>query len=150
MGKIEELRSKVNNLNEQLNNGLYVRNIVADNEALIISMNADSQLYKLGENRLGVSISSYAPYAPLTIMIKKAKGQPTDRVTLRDTGDFESSFYLDVEDTYFEITAADFKTEKLMHKYGKDIFGLNEENLRILIWDVVYPRMIDNVKQELQ
>jgi hypothetical protein len=83
-------------------------------------------------------------------MIKKAKGQPTDRVTLRDTGDFESSFYLDVEDTYFEITAADFKTEKLMHKYGKDISGLNEENLRILIWDVVYPRMIDNVKQELQ
>lgn len=56
-------------------------------------MNAEEQLYEQGINRLGVDIMDYAPYSPVTIEIKKALGQPTNRVTLRDEGDFESSFF---------------------------------------------------------
>ena len=62
--------------------------------AFIIDANAEEQLFEQGINRLGVDIMDYRPYTPLTIAIKEEKGQPTNRVTLRDEGDFESSFYI--------------------------------------------------------
>lgn len=146
MNVLEELRDRVVELNEGLASGKFIRRIILDNEAYIIDMNAQEQLYERGINRLGVKISDYAPYAPLTIEIKKAKGQPTNRVTLRDEGDFESSFYLEVGDTQFEIRASDPKTEELIKKYGRQILGLTDENLEELIWNYIYPELLDKAK----
>lgn len=146
MNVLEELRDRVVELNEGLASGKFIRRIILDNEAYIIDMNAQEQLYERGINRLGVKISDYAPYAPLTIEIKKAKGQPTNRVTLRDEGDFESSFYLEVGDTQFEIRASDPKTEELIKKYGRHILGLTDENLEELIWNYIYPELLDKAK----
>lgn len=146
MNVLEELRDRVVELNEGLASGKFIRRIILDNEAYIIYMNAQEQLYERGINRLGVKISDYAPYAPLTIEIKKAKGQPTNRVTLRDEGDFESSFYLKVGDTQFEIRASDPKTEELIKKYGRQILGLTDENLEELIWNYIYPELLDKAK----
>lgn len=146
MNVLEELRDRVVELNEGLASGNFIRRIILDNEACIIDMNAQEQLYERGINRLGVKISDYAPYAPLTIEIKKAKGQPTNRVTLRDEGDFESSFYFEVGDTQFEIRASDPKTEELIKKYGRQILGLTDENLEELIWNYIYPELLDKAK----
>lgn len=146
MNVLEELRDRVVELNEGLASGKFIRRIILDNEAYIIYMNAQEQLYERGINRLGVKISDYAPYAPLTIEIKKAKGQPTNRVTLRDEGDFESSFYLEVGDTQFEIRASDPKTEELIKKYGRQILGLTDENLEELIWNYIYSELLDKAK----
>lgn len=146
MNVLEELRDRVVELNEGLASGKFIRRIILDNEAYIIDMNAQEQLYERGINRLGVKISDYAPYAPLTIEIKKAKGQPTNRVTLRDEGDFESSFHLEVGDTQFEIRASDPKTEELIKKYGRQILGLTDENLEELIWNYIYSELLDKAK----
>lgn len=146
MNVLEELRDRVVELNEGLASGKFIRRIILDNEAYIIDMNAQEQLYERGINRLGVKISDYAPYAPLTIEIKKAKGQPTNRVTLRDEGDFESSFYIEAGDTQFEIRASDPKTEELIKKYGRQILGLTDENLEELIWNYIYPELLDKAK----
>ena len=146
MNVLEELRDRVVELNEGLASGKFIRRIILDNEAYIIDMNAQEQLYERGINRLGVKISHYAPYAPLTIEIKKAKGQPTNRVTLRDEGDFESSFYIEAGDTQFEIRASDPKTEELIKKYGRQILGLTDENLEELIWNYIYPELLDKAK----
>lgn len=146
MNVLEEMRDRVVELNEGLASGKFIRRIILDNEAYIIDMNAQEQLYERGINRLGVKISDYAPYAPLTIEIKKAKGQPTNRVTLRDEGDFESSFHLEVGDTQFEIRASDPKTEELIKKYGRQILGLTDENLEELIWNYIYPELLDKAK----
>lgn len=146
MNVLEELRDRVVELNEGLASGKFIRRIILDNEAYIIYMNAQEQLYERGINRLGVKISDYAPYAPLTIEIKKAKGQPTNRVTLRDEGDFESSFHLEVGDTQFEIRASDPKTEELIKKYGRQILGLTDENLEELIWNYIYSELLDKAK----
>jgi len=149
MGLIDKLLSRTIKFNEQLVNGIFIQNIIYENEAFIIDMNAEEQLFEQGINRLGVNISDYAPYSPYTIEIKQQKGQPTDRVTLRDEGDFESSFFLQVSDKKFEIKAGDFKTEDLIKKYGRQILGLTNENISQLIWDYIYPDLINITKKEL-
>lgn len=128
---------------ERFNNemDLNIRNILYENEAFIIDMNATDQLYDQGINRLGVSIDSYEPYSEYTIELKKQKGQPTDRVTLHDEGDFAGSFFLDVGTDRFEIRAGDGKTQELIRKYGRQILGLTDENLKDLIWKYIYPEL---------
>lgn len=148
---IIDLQTKVKTLNDGLTSGLFVREIIDDGltTAFILDANSEDQLFEQGINRLGVDIMDYAPYSPLTIEIKEEKGQPTDRVTLRDYGDFESSFFLEVNDTQFEIKASDFKTEELIKKYGKEILGLTNENIAKLIWQYIYPDLLDKFKKTI-
>ena len=149
MKQITDLRNRVANFNEALTSGRLIQNIIWDNEAYIVDLNAEEQLYEQGINRLGVEIADYAPYSPVTIAIKEAKGQPTNRVTLRDEGDFECSFFLEVGDKQFEIKASDFKTEDLIRKYGRQILGLTDENIAILIWQYIYPDLINEAKTQI-
>lgn len=149
MKQITDLRNRVANFNEALTSGRLIQNIIWDNEAYIVDLNAEEQLYEQGINRLGVEIADYAPYSPVTIAIKEAKGQPTNRVTLRDEGDFESSFFLEVGDKQFEIKASDFKTEDLIRKYGRQILGLTDGNIAILIWQYIYPDLINEAKTQI-
>lgn len=149
MGKIDDLLKRVVKFNDELTSGRLMQKIIWDNEAYIIDMNAEEQLFEQGVNRLGVSIMDYAPYSPVTIAIKEAKGQPTNRVTLRDEGDFESSFYLEVGDKQFEIKASDFKTEDLIKKYGRQILGLTDENISILIWKYIFPDLMAETKKQI-
>ena len=147
MNIIADLYKRVVIFNEGLVSGMYIQRIIMDNEAYIVDLNAQDQLYEEGINRLGVSIMDYAPYRPLTIAIKEQKGQPTNRVTLRDTGDFESSFYLEVNDKQFEVKASDWKTEALIKKYGRQILGLTDENISSLIWDYIYPDLMKKARE---
>ena len=149
MKRITDLRKRVEDFNEALTSGRIIQNIIWDNESYIVDLNAEEQLFEQGINRLGVEISDYAPYSPVTIAIKEAKGQPTNRVTLRDEGDFESSFYLEVGDKQFEIKASDFKTEDLIKKYGRQILGLTNENIAKLIWQYVYPDLLTKAKKTI-
>lgn len=146
---ILDLQRRVNSFNLGLTNGLFIREIIDDGQttAFIIDANAEEQLFEQGINRLGVDIIDYMPYSPLTISIKEEKGQPTNRVTLRDEGNFESSFYLEVGDKQFEIKASDFKTEDLIKKYGRQILGLTDENIAVLIWKYVYPDLKTKAKK---
>lgn len=141
MGVIEQLRDKVATFERGLSSGEYIKTIIEDNEAYIVEMNSEEQLYEQGINRLGVSIADYAPYSPITIDIKKEKGQPYDRVTLRDYGDFHSSFYIDADNEKFKIGATDEKTDSLVKKYSAYILGLTEEHKQELIDDYIAPEL---------
>lgn len=149
MKVITDLRKRVADFNEALTSGRLIQNIIWENEAYIVDLNAEEQLFEQGINRLGVEISDYAPYSPVTIEIKAAKGQPTNRVTLRDEGDFESSFFLEVGTKQFEIKASDWKTEELIKKYGRQILGLTDENIAILIWQYIYPDLMNEAKKQI-
>jgi len=117
--------------------------LVKENEAEVLDANTQEQLFEKGETAEGQPI---APgYRPLTVTIKRQKGQPTNRVTLRDTGDFHRSFFVNYGDNYFAIGAKDDKAEKLERKYGKEIFGLNEENLQDLI-NRIKPDLIEKFR----
>ena len=74
-------------------------------------------------------------YAESTIKRKIRKGQPTDRVTLKDKG----VFYAGIKATFsrtdmmIDITSVDVKTKFLVEGYGAKIFGLNKDFLGVYI-----------------
>lgn len=149
MKMITDLRDRLASFNDDLGSGRMIQDIILEHEADIVAMNADEQLYEQGENALGVSIMSYRPYADSTIRRKRAKGQPYNRVTLRDEGDFERSFFLKVSLFDFQIAASDFKTEYLTRRYGDEILGLSDENVGVLRREYLYPGIMDRMKQRV-
>ncbi len=65
-------------------------------------------------------------YKLSTRVIKRKKGQPTDRVTLKDNGDFYDGIVADIGTSVYNITSTDSKTFDLERKYSEAIFGLNK------------------------
>lgn len=143
MNVIDSLLDKVKQFNESLADGTYLSRIILDHEAEICDMNTESQLFERGVNRVGVEIMDYAPYHPYTIELKELKGQPTNRVTLRDEGDFHRSFKVQTYPDKFLIYATDGKTEWLMKKYGRQIIGLTDENAEELAQSYIKPELVD-------
>lgn len=98
----------------------------------ITDLNTKVQLFDYGENNEGVQLSAIGrPYAPSTIRIKARKGQPSNRVTLKDTGDFYKTFDVQVKNNAnFTITANTMKSgQDLEDRWGDDIVGLQDENV---------------------
>lgn len=110
----------------------------------MIILNQDDQL-DLGIDNRGKKIRP--PYKKLTIKLKKLKGQPTDRVTLHDEGDFYRGMHTERTGKGIYIDSKDKKTEKLVTKYGDQIFGLNRNNLKEFIDSYLKPRMQERFKK---
>ena len=117
-------------------------------QKFIINLNTRVQLYQEGENSLGVKLSQVGgEYTSLTKSIKKRKGQPTNRVTLYDTGGFYGSFGVTPEQNAdFVIDSDPMKgSYDLFDRWGEDVEGLNEENMKKVLdyleakfWAVIY------------
>lgn len=148
LNAISALLSAVETVERSMADGTYIRKAVQENTDKIKELNVE-QLYDFGINSLGISIDTYAPYTPYTVRLKNEKGQPTDRVTLRDTGDFHRSFEVVVGPTEFYITATDSKTDALVEKYGEKIFGLIPQNKIELAQKYLYPTVMTEINKEL-
>lgn len=89
----------------------------------------------------------FPPYRPLTIYLKEQKGQPTDRVTRKDTGKYYAGIKVDVTGEKYEIKSTDSKAGSLNKKYG-DI-GLSKAS-RIIYVHALRPEFIKNIKAYLK
>lgn len=89
-------------------------------------------------------------YSPKTVAIKKKKGQPFDRVTTRDTGEFHRDIFLDVRDNEFIVDSADSKSEALQKKYGGELMGLSEDNQEVYVEENLDPVFMDRVSKSLE
>lgn len=123
-----------------------LRDEIIRNKEVILKMITEEQLYNLGIEGRGVEIWSYQPYTASTIRHKHKKGQPYDRVTLKDTGKFYSSLDIQFDDSGFYITSSDEKANALLEKYGKTIFRLTNENLKTLLNDYIRPSLKEKFK----
>lgn len=137
IGKLEDYRDNIYS---------YLEAATTEAEDTIIDMNI-SQLYDSGERRDGTKITP--AYAPETVAIKKKKGQPTNRVTLRDTFDWQASFWVQFYPDGFEIKASDWKTERLTQKYGDEILGLQDEMVKYLCETFYLPRLRTELRKIL-
>lgn len=137
IGKLEDYRDNIYS---------YLEAATIEAEDTIIDMNI-SQLYDSGERRDGTKITP--AYAPETVAIKKKKGQPTNRVTLRDTFDWQASFWVQFYPDGFEIKAGDWKTERLTQKYGDEILGLQDEMVKYLCETFYLPRLRTELRKIL-
>lgn len=82
----------------------------------------DQQKEQLFAGKKQDQTSITPPYAPLTIRLKSGKGQPTDRVTLKDKEDFYNRIFLDVRMTEIAADSIDSKSQSLQKRYGEKIF----------------------------
>lgn len=112
------------------------RKILSDHslQTWILDLIREDQLFKEGIDEDGEVIGYYSD---MTSRINPSKKFNT-HYTLKDTGEFFSTFKIVVYPTYFEIDADAWKTndegetENLFYKYGEGIIGLTNENLEKL------------------
>jgi hypothetical protein len=130
--------------------GLDTRQIIQESFEESADAYADinaSQMFG-GRNKEGDPIKP--TYARLTVEIKQSKGQPTDRVTLRDTGDFYKGIYVKLEGTQIVVDSTDEKSLDLQDKYGPEIFGLTADNTREFVfgpfWSVIKQKLNDRLQ----
>lgn len=129
---------------------LYLEDAVMAKEKEIVSAIADDQLYRRGINGREEKIMDYAPYAPRTIVEKMRKGQPTTRVTLRDTGEFHRSMFVVFDSDGFYVTSNDEKAKWLIQKYGETIFRLTNKNFTRLVRVHVRREIAKRLRQAIQ
>lgn len=98
--------------------------IVKQHEADLVDLNVQQML-----SGIRADGSEIAPeYSPITVAYKKLRNQPSDRVTLKDSGDFQRYMFADVNHFPIIFDSQDWKTDRLVKKYGEQIFGLTEAN----------------------
>ena len=97
----------------------------------ILDLVREDQLLEQGIDEDGDVIGTYSEYTEI-INPEKVAGS---HYTLKDTGEFFDSFYIDVFPSYFEINANPIKTDEdgettnLFYEYGEGIMGLTTESL---------------------
>ena len=102
------------------------------------------QLFQSGEDGLGNTLGDYTPF---TVSVKRSKGQPTDRITLKDTGDFYKSYFITSFKGGFIIDAnAKKKDTDLFERYGDDVLLPTAESLE-LIAEYYEERLIEYIKE---
>lgn len=117
------------------------------NESIIIDM-VRNQLY---EGFDGNSARISPPYAQSTIARKIRKGQPTNRVTLLDTGDYYNSLYVAFDqDGFFVASSNPDLSSILIAKYGAPILRLSDENLTRLLREHIRPSLAEKLKNYIQ
>lgn len=146
---IDNLIRRVEVVQQVLEDNSLVRDILLRNEGLIVALNTDDQLEEKGLNSLGIGIHTYAPYAPKTVYLKQKKGQPWNRVTLKDTGNFHRSFRIQFTEDGFSIVSDSSLTPTLVNKYGPNIFGLTPENKGYLIRSIILPELLNEINKRL-
>jgi hypothetical protein len=123
-----------------------------DLQKAIIYKNTIDQLFERGEDSLGRKLEDVGgSYSPYTIMKKLEKGQPFDRVTLKDTGEYYDSYRIVAPSgaDYIMIITNPIKEGKnIEQEWGGYIVGLNQENKQWLI-DEVRERFVPKLKEAL-
>jgi hypothetical protein len=101
-----------------------VQEALIETSGAMITLN-QGQMF-IGRRADGTEITP--TYSDLTIELKEQKGQPSDRVTLRDTSEFWDDMFVQINASDYEMSSANQKTQKLEKKYGRKIFGLTKES----------------------
>lgn len=120
----------------------------------IIALNQEQ--LQAGEDNTGTPIRTFKAVSPdvysaFTMNIKAAKGQPVDKVTLFDEGDFYKSFDVKALPTAFEVTGEEAKDDGEISDNVdmENIYNLNTENVRKLLDQRVIPAMQEINKEIL-
>lgn len=149
MKGIKAITDKLEKLKDFQNNAAkYAIDAFIAVDYVVLDMNFSEQLADQGVNRNNVPIMDYQPYSPATEIYKQAKGQPFDRVTLNDEGDFHSGGQVErVDDLTAEIKSTDEKSTWLQDKYGVEVLGLTPDNLEETRQSYVKPFLIEKLQE---
>lgn len=111
----------------------------------------EKQLFEKGIDGKGRRLIDFEPYSPFTIVIKRQKGQPYDRVTLNDTGSFTDKMDLIFTDqNAIGFFSRDAKTPELIQRYGADIFTLTVDNRKEIDEKIFEVNLVEWVLKQIE
>ncbi len=135
---LKDLKKTVAELQKAVNDS--IQESINQNKQAIKELQTQEQLYQ-GKDSKGIDIKP--AYAESTIKIKRKKGQPTDRVTLFDKGDFYNSLEIIAGKNDAIIRTVISYSVFLVNKYA-DILGLDEESWTEFINKYTIPTIKNN------
>ena len=114
----------------------FLAKTVSDNKGKILAL-VKNRLFQRGEDGDGKKISP--GYSRKTIAKKRNKRQRTSHVTLRDTGEFYKSMFVEFINNNIIIDSNDDVTPLLEEKYGEAILKLTDYELDFVIDSILEP-----------
>jgi hypothetical protein len=106
----------------------------------------NKQLFTQGIDGDGIKLPGYKR---TTIRIKIAKGDPVDRTTLRDKGEFYAHIRIDAFSDRFEV-GSDVSHDKFIFKrYGLNVLKITNENIREFMNVYFLPNLKEYVSKQI-
>lgn len=140
---LDFLNRQLLKLEASINKGIQTS--IQKNEQVLIRQQTEGQFDK-GQDSDG---KQFVPsYAFSTKQIKRSKGQPTNRVTLKDSGDFYSNITIQANTTNAIIEANTEYFKYLVVNYPSNaILGIQAEAMKDFLIDFTLPEIENNFKQ---
>ena len=134
----ELIKEKIEALNYAIDNIYEVLRLAIDRHKNLFE---DANTSQLNKGLLNDNNPITPEYRTLTKSIKRLKGQPIDRVTLKDTGAFHKSITVELYADGLDFDATDSKTLDLEKKYTINILGINDEDLKEILETTIIEEM---------
>ena len=166
MNKIDELLGSVRKVGEVLNSGEVIRDVCSNHSQEILEM-VRMQLLEgkaaNGENlrpsysedlqpggffKSRESAKRYADWK-LTISYPAQVHRDPDTPNLYINGKFHSELDLKVGDSEMKVDGSTSYADRIMDKYGKQNFGLTDDNCKLLVSDYIYPQLLKTINSIL-
>jgi len=139
MGAAERLIRKINALEKAINPS--IKESIDRNKGVLI----DDQTDQMDSGKDSLNISFVPSYADSTKQYKRRKGQPTNRVTLKDTGDLYRSIQIDTTTTQAIITAnVEYFKYLVTHYENNVILGIQSDLMKDFIIKYTKPILKQN------
>ena len=142
---MSEIGNYINKL-EALENNLVekAKKAILDKQGLILGK-AKLRLFNFGVD--GDNSKITPEYRHSTVQIKAGQGQRTSHVTLRDTGEFYSSMFIDTSTNDIFINSTSEKLGPLISKYGVAITELTEQEQIFIIDTIIEPFLVKEINK---
>lgn len=133
-----DINNYIARLNDLSNNmDGYIRDIVLKNKGGLLG-SIKLRLYNSGVDAEGNSLGGYSE---ITKKLKRKKNKRTSHVTLRDSGDWYGSMFIDFQEGSILVDATDWKTGLLEDVYGEEILNLSEDEASIFVDSILEPEL---------
>ena len=142
---LDFLNRKLLELKASINKGIQTS--IQKNEQVLVEQQTEGQFDK-GQDSNGMQ---FVPsYALSTKQIKRSKGQPTDRVTLKDSGDLYDNITIQANTTNAIIETNTEYFKYLVTNYSNNsILGIQDEAMEQFLIDFTLPEIENNFKRIL-
>jgi len=121
---------------------------VLDNDNILVDYVVKDQQEDRGIGGTGRSLGEYSP---VTIAIKRLKGQPTSHITGRDTGRMHRTSHVRLRNHKFSVehTGEDYMEEFEERYEDENPYDITEDNLDDFIIHFIEPDLIKGIQRIL-
>ena len=140
MGTVSRFNAKLLELKNSINKS--IQNSISTNKAVLIEQQTNGQFDK-GQDSQGLQ---FVPqYAFSTKVAKRRKGQPTDRVTLKDTGKLYNNIEIQAQTTQAIISAnVEYFKYLVNHYSGNQILGIQPKAMEVFVNAYICKEIVKN------